>query len=199
MKTSKNLTLKFFAFLIISGLIMSCSKDDGEIGPQGPQGTQGDQGDQGPKGDTGTANVIYSAWIETEFPTNISAPGAGFDIEAPDLTQDIMDKGTVMVFGRNLTIFGFDYFALPFITSGNQHNFRIEMEKVLRITAATLSGAASSQVGSPFFEGYRYVIIPGGQPASNSAGKSSQTEALKYTEMTYEELRQHFNIPDDEN
>lgn len=168
----------------------------GDPGEQGEQGLEGEQGDQGPKGDTGTANVIYSDWIPTEFPNNITTSGAGFDIDALDLTQDIMDKGTVMVFGRNLTIFGFDYFALPFITSGDQHNFRIEKEKVLRITAATLSGTPSSQVGSPFFEDYRYVIIPGGKPATTGPVIGTISKALDYTKMSYEEVVHHFNMPE---
>ncbi len=170
--------------------------EQGEQGPEGEQGEQGEQGDQGPKGNTGTANVIYSGWIPTEFPNNITTPGAGFDIDALDLTKDIMDKGTVMVFGRNLTIFGFDYFALPFITSGNQHNFRIEREKVLRITAATLSGAQNSQVGNPFFEDYRYVIVPGGRPATTGPVIGNVAKALTYTKMSYKELVQHFKIPE---
>ncbi|WP_373518927.1 hypothetical protein [Pricia sp.] len=164
--------------------------EQGEQGEQGSQGEQGPKGDQGPKGNTGTANVIYSDWIDTEFPNNITVPGAGFDIDAPDLIKDIMDKGTIMVFARNLTIFGFDYFALPFITGENQHNFRIEKEKVLRITVATLSGDQDTQVGNPFFEDYRYVIIPGGQPAT-----TKKAEALDYTTMSYEELTQYFDIP----
>lgn len=169
--------------------------NQGDPGAQGQQGEEGPKGEQGPKGDTGTANVIYSDWIPTEFPNNITTSGAGFDIDAPNLTMDIMNKGTVMVFGRNLTIFGFDYFALPFITSGDQHNFRIEKEKVLRITAATLSGAVSSQVGNPFFEDYRYVIIPGGKPATTGPVIGTDKKALNYSKMSYEELTQYFDIP----
>lgn len=225
------LTRRFFAFLIMASLVVSCSQDDvsedsigpqgsqgeqgpkgdkgdpgqdgtaanqgvqGEQGPEGEQGEQGEQGSQGPKGNTGTANVIYSDWIPTGLPNPITTSGAGFDIDALDLTKDIMDKGTIMVFGRNLTIFGFDYFALPFITGENQHNFRIEKEKVLRITAATLSGAASSQVGNPFFEDYRYVIIPGGKPATTGPVIGAKAKALNYSKMSYEELTQYFGFP----
>ncbi len=101
-----------------------------------------------------------------------------------------------MVFARNLTIFGFDYFALPFITGENQHNFRVEKEKVLRITVATLSGDPDSQVGIPFFEDYRYVIIPGGQPATTGRVIGTVEKALNYTKMSYEEVVHHFNIPE---
>jgi len=165
--------------------------EQGEQGSQGVQGPKGDQGAQGPKGDTGTANVIYSDWIDTEFPANIPSSGAGFDIDVPDLTKDILDKGTIMVYARNLVTTGWDYHALPFITGQNQHNFRVEKEKVLRITVATLSGTPTSQIGNPFFEDYRYVIIPGGQPAT-----TKKAEALDYTKMSYEEIAALFDIKD---
>ena len=170
--------------------------NQGAQGEQGGQGEQGEQGDQGPKGNTDTANVIYSDWIDTEFPSNITDPGAGFDIDALDLTQEIIDTGTVMVFGINLTIFGFDHFALPFITSADQHNFRIEQEKVLRITVATLLGTPTSQVGSPFFEDYRCVIIPGGKPATTGPVIGLKAQALDYSKMAYEEIAERFNIQD---
>ena len=92
----------------------------GEQGEQGPKGDKGDQGEQGSQGNTGTANVIYSGWISTDLPNPITTSGAGFDIDALDLTKDIIDRGTVMIFGRNLTFSGFDYYALPFITGENQ-------------------------------------------------------------------------------
>lgn len=169
----------------------------GEQGDQGPKGDPGEQGEQGPKGDTGTANVIYSDWIDTEFPNNITSSGAGFDIDAPKLTKDIIDKGVVLVYARNLTITGFNYFALPFITSGDQHNFRVEKEKVLRITVATLSGTPTSQVGNPFFEDYRYVLIPGGRAADLSGpGDLAKSATIDYSKMSYEKIAERFNIPD---
>ncbi len=54
--------------------------DPGAQGQRGEEGPKGDQGEQGPKGDTGMANIIYSDWIPTEFPNNITSSGAGFDI-----------------------------------------------------------------------------------------------------------------------
>lgn len=118
MKNGVKITRRFLGILLIGGLLTACSKD-GDIGPQGETGPEGDVGPEGPQGQPGTANVIYSEWIDTEFSDPINATGAGFDIEAADITQEILDQGTILVFGRNLTIFGFDYFALPFITSGD--------------------------------------------------------------------------------
>jgi hypothetical protein len=49
-------------------LVASCSKDDGakgDAGPAGPPGAAGAAGAAGPAGAPGTANVIYSGWIDT--------------------------------------------------------------------------------------------------------------------------------------
>ena len=58
-------------FLAIILVFTHCKKGDtGPAGPQGPQGEQGQMGatgSQGPKGDTGTANVIYSSWLDVTY------------------------------------------------------------------------------------------------------------------------------------
>src|SRR5689334_18258920 len=49
-------------------LVFSCKKGDtGPAGPAGPAGANGNTGAPGPKGDTGTANVIYSAWLDVSM------------------------------------------------------------------------------------------------------------------------------------
>jgi len=189
-------------------ILGSCSSEDGQDGaigpqgtqgeqgsqgPQGEQGSQGEQGDQGEQGETGTANVIYSDWIDSEFDNNIIATGSGFDIDAPDLTSDIINEGVVLVFGRNLPgLSSPDIFQLPFITNSNFYSFRVEDAEVLRITIASIDGTS---IGTPFFEDYRYVIIPGGRPASGDGpGGIGTTREVDYTKMTYEEIIDLFGI-----
>lgn len=198
-------TIKVIGSMLALSVVIAlgaCSAEDGQdgaIGPQGPQGEQGpqgpqgDQGDQGEQGETGTANVIYSDWIDSELDNNIIATGAGFDIDAPDLTQEIIDEGVVLVFGRNIPGIGSpDVFQLPFITGSNFYSFRVEDAEVLRITVASIDGTS---VGSPFFEDYRYVIIPGGQPATGTGpGGIGTSRELDFTKMTYDEIVELFNI-----
>lgn len=57
---------------------------------------------------------------------------------------------------------------------------------------ASLDGASS--VGNPFFEDYRYLIIPPGQPATTGPVITSKS-ALDYSKMGYEEIVEHLNIP----
>ncbi|MEO0506302.1 MAG: hypothetical protein AAF090_09130 [Bacteroidota bacterium] len=201
MQTQNRFVKQSAAFLFSLFLLASCSGEDGEMGVQGPQGEQGPQGaqgDQGPQGDqgeqgeTGSANVIYSEWIDTEFDNNIITTGAGFDIDVPDLTLEIVNQGVVLVFGRNFPgLSSPDIMQLPFITADNFHSFRIEDPEVLRITIASLDG---TQVGSPFFEDYRYIIIPGGQPADTGDTVTIKGEQLDYSKMSYQEIITHFGI-----
>lgn len=196
MKTKVNFSKTFATILCVLCLLFSCSKD-GEQGPVGPQGAQGEQGPQGPQGqdgadgaqgETGTANVIYSGWMVSEFDDNIIATGSGYNIDAPDLSQEIMDSGVILGFGKNIPLLSGtpDVFPLPFITSGNNYYIRAEDPEILRISVESIDG---NSVGSTFFEEYRYVLIPGGNPVS---GKSS----IDYSKMSYEEIVELFNIPE---
>lgn len=192
------------AFCLVAFLSVSCSPEDGETGPAGPQGPQGEQGAQGPQGeegpqgeqgDPGTANVIYSDWFESEFDNDIIATGSSFNVSVPDLTQEIIDQGVVLVFGRNDPVLGTDdVFHLPHIISSNYYSFRLEDVETLVITVSSLDGVS---VGIPFFEDYRYVIIPGGQPADDGGGDSeaaSKSLDVDYSKMSYKEIMTLFNI-----
>ncbi len=82
------------AFMAAGMLFTSCSKE-GPEGPAGPAGAAGPSGAQGPagaKGDPGTANVIYSQWLDVTFDEGIA------EIEAQELTADILDGGDIKVY-----------------------------------------------------------------------------------------------------
>ncbi len=196
MQSRRSLFSIITAFVLGAFLFVACSAEDGETGPTGPagpagpQGAQGDQGPQGEQGDPGTANVIYSDWIDSEFDANIIATGSSFDIDAPDMTQEIIDSGVIMVFGRNIPVIGTpDVFQLPHVSNDNRYFFSAEDAEQLRITVSSTEGAS---VGTTFFEDYRYVLIPGGQPATNPVSKSY----VDFSKLTYQQLIDMFDIPE---
>jgi hypothetical protein len=109
-------TINYLLLLTVFTVLFaaSCGKNgavgpQGSAGPQGPAGaagaagTAGATGPAGPAGATGTANVMYSAWVtpatytkDTLFTTwHLFA-----DIAAPKITQAILDKGAVVVYGK---------------------------------------------------------------------------------------------------
>jgi len=102
-----NLLLPGLLFAIAL-LFVHCSKD-GDAGPQGPAGPAGPAGTgiQGPKGDTGTANVIYSPWIDTTTwkpdtvmigSVIVDTLGYFANIKAPKLTNSILNTGEMKVY-----------------------------------------------------------------------------------------------------
>jgi hypothetical protein len=129
---------------------------------------------KGPKGDPGTANVIYSDWFTPAAyvkTTVFSTSTFTFDVAEPKITQDILDKGVVVVYGKlngyNPVIWPTNQVApLPIVInylSGTTPeidtwsglyslgNVQISMKNNTN-AYSNISNAHS----------YRYVIIPGG-------------------------------------
>ena len=85
----------------------------GNTGPTGAKGPAGAAGPTGPAGATGAAgasNVFYSDWI-TPATSVTDGGGSGsiswiaWDIAAPEITQDAIDKGLVLVYGTGFEKF----------------------------------------------------------------------------------------------
>lgn len=101
----------YVMFIACAMIFASCGKD-GATGPQGNVGATGATGATGPKGatgatgatgPTGTANVIYSDWITPTTYTKTTIFGTihfSANIPASKITQVILDKGTVLVYGK---------------------------------------------------------------------------------------------------
>ncbi|MEH1007669.1 MULTISPECIES: hypothetical protein [unclassified Winogradskyella] len=190
MNFKTNLTKHLLGMLFISILFMGCSPEDGRNGTDGIDGANGE---------TGTANVIYSDWIDSEFDDNIIATGGGFYVDAPNVTQAIIDTGIVLGFAKNIPLAGTpSIFQLPLINDQNQYSVIVQNPGTLRFNASSIDGTS---VGTTVYEAYRYVIIPGGNPissnrSSNSATTDSKSATLDYTKMSYKEIKALFNIPD---
>ena len=173
--------------------------NQGEQGEQGPKGDQGEQGPKGEQGDdgqdgaTGTANVIYSDWIPSDFPETIENIYDQWDMYAPELTRQIHETGVVLVFARR----GLFTYPIPntFFENINEHyKFRLfDVNETL--IAIRVSSTTNFDIGEPFLNGdYRYILIPGGIPSEK--GPQIGSKVLDYSKMTYEEIAERFNIPD---
>src|SRR6188474_3576626 len=100
MKTKSSSTL-LASLVLITLIFTQCQKGDvGPAGPAGPAGPGGPAGSTGPKGDTGTANVIYSPWLDVTYAADTIHNGSVIDtlwwlahITANKLTQTILDRG----------------------------------------------------------------------------------------------------------
>lgn len=138
------------AFLISSAIVLGCRK-----------------GDPGP---AGTANVFYSDWSNTApWIASTTSTGSGketwyLDIAEPRITQDIVDKGAVLVYAKFVGDPDGDLVkALPstYYDNGStlsQYHFQYAVSpgKVRIICDVMPAGkpANTNQI--------RYIVIPGG-------------------------------------
>lgn len=209
MKNVMQLSRLLLAGILGISLIVSCSPEDGDIGPQGPQGEQGvqgpagengqngtdgqdgEQGEQGEQGDPGTANVIYSDWIPSGFADPITDDFDQFELDVPQLNETIQNSGVILVYARRATLI----YPIPVTFFGSLHenyNWRL-LTTNDDFIAVRVNSTDGSVIGTPFLnDEYRYVLIPGGQEAEGGRTMSAQD----YQNMSYEEIAQMFNIKD---
>ncbi len=209
----KTITRIFGILAVMSAVIFmdACKGEKGDVGPIGTNGVAGPTGANGAvgvAGPTGTANVIYSGWIDMNVvgywyklsssnggntngggSTNVFAShGWGADFAAP-ITQDILDKGQVFVYGKFASTIGDNrVYLLPNTFWGSwytQVNFLLN-----RIYVQTIWDQASTVPStynpSGFLVTYRYIIIPG--------AVSGRKEHLDYND--YEAVKKYYNLPD---
>ncbi|HTN06410.1 collagen-like protein [Agriterribacter sp.] len=197
--------MKQFTFLMpvlaAALLMLSCTKE-GPEGPQGTTGTPGPAGPQGPQGTTGapgpagTANVIYSNWLSfQQLQRDTIVDATNFKVNhlpAPDLTQNIIDRGVILVYWRYLTtVFQLPYTSDAGTGTGPDKTSTISYipnPNVIYITRYTHDNTASIGFGSIQF---RYVLIPGGTAAGRNAGETEKRVILNdkiYTESQLKAL-----------
>lgn len=183
----------------------SCGKD-GAVGPQGPigpaiaTGPTGSTGATGATGAKGTANVIYSNWVTPATYTKDTVFTTWHlytDIAAAGITQDVLDKGTVIVYGK---LDGYTTSVWPTNQVSALPILLTYQEGGTTYTDTWSSLVTPGNVRIDFVDDnnlynaisnahqFRYVIIPGAQLAA--AVKNHVN--LK----NYGEVRQAFNLKD---
>ncbi len=174
------ITKTIFAILLLTIFSTSCSSDDGKDGVDGQVGATGA---------TGTANVIYSAWITAPTAaaeTIDGTSGISTTINAPELSDDILSKGTILVY----VSFGIGTYTLPYTsTAGGFVNTITAISTLKKIKLFRFRHDAGGTVGLPTTLSWRYILIPGGVAAA-----TSKEAKLDYSKMSYEEVCAHFNI-----
>jgi len=177
MKTFKAL----FSIFLLTVSTISCSGDDGADGTNGADGAAGA---------AGTANVIYSAWLTAPAAvaeTIDGTSGLSTTINAPQLSADILSKGTVLVYMS----FSSSVYQLPYTsTAGGFANTITAISTTQKIKLFRFKHANDgTTVGLPTSLSWRYILIPGGVAAA-----TAKTAKLDYSKMSYEEVCARFNI-----
>jgi hypothetical protein len=178
--TPGNILIPFLLLMTLPVLMTSCKK-----------------GDTGP---AGTANVIFSDWF-TASPwvkdTVFNVYGFNYNKPAPDITQNVLDSGTVIVYGK---LKGYNTLVWPTGTVAQMPiliNYKFSSGGVMNTDTwsalATPGNLKIRFVNDQNYYGsidnshqFRYVIIPGGKKA---------TAPNNYAHMSYEEVCQQLQIP----
>lgn len=159
----------------------------GDTGATGATGSQGPVGPQGPAGSSGTGttiNVIYSDWFTPAFVDwqKITEKSYLYSILEAKITQDIIDKGVVLAYSRQVA--SGPAYLLPMMleTSSGLTNYNIAaaLGKVNITFAELLDIQGRPATGLQ----YRYVIIPGGVKSRAN---------IDYT--NFDEVAKAFGIP----
>ena len=183
MKTFFKITLALLLMLSISNYLMSCRGDDGADGKDGKDGT---------------ANVIYSDWIIGPTLTDETideTSGKSGLIDAPLLSQDIIDKGTVLVYAK----FSSTILVLPYTSrAGGIDNTLTYFPMLQKIKLFRFKHDGSGGLYAAV--SYRYILIPGGvKTTGKNVNKIFTINNKAYTEgdlkkLSYDEASNLFNI-----
>jgi hypothetical protein len=155
-------------------------------GPPGPTGATGPQGTVGPAGPSGSPNILSSPWISTEASDWVRNNIGTFILTriAPQVTQEIVDRGSVVVFLRNFNQDTWLGNELPITYRDAINDARIftiiSPNKIQLHYVDTLADDKNLILGAA----YRYVIFPPGTAIQSLYTKS------------YAEIAKKFNIPD---
>lgn len=194
MKTQSFFRASIAATLLASSLLLTnCQPTNGEKGdpgPQGEQGIQGPKGDPGPQGAVGTANVIYSNWIDMSNPSKWRRNNPSYWeatlVSTTSISQSIINSGVVLVYMKSSI--SPRVMLTPFTALGNYFTIYSNVF-VGSISLWQQFPASNSPVNLDLqgWNSYRYVIIPGSVPGGRKI-------SIDYS--NYEEVKKAFNLPD---
>ena len=188
----KKLTFQIaaIAFVAASILFASCSKE-GPAGAAGPAGPAGPAGGQGPKGDDGTANVIYSEWLDVAYEADTLHDGATIDtigfittIDVPQLDNAILTSGEIKAYvnlnsADEPVIAPIPYFSIFDGVSIEPVYYLNSIELYSNLDASTITSQGVK------FRQYRYILIPGGVAArkASSIDWNDYNQVKKYLNL----------------
>jgi hypothetical protein len=174
----RNMFVSVIVVFLLSALIVSCKK-----------------GDTGATGPAGTANVIYSDWFTPSAYTKdtiFGIWGLNYNKAATSFTQQVLDSGTVLTFGR---LSGYNPIIWP---TGQVAQLPISLTYISGSTV-TDTWSALATVGNLRIRfvndhniynsisnahSFRYIIIPGGKSGGRMMPQS------------YSEICKQYNIPE---
>ncbi|MFT3750234.1 MAG: hypothetical protein QM768_18095 [Agriterribacter sp.] len=168
----------------------------------------GKQGEQGPPG---TANVRYSEWFTpAQYQSNMVFGIRNFSFDKPvtEISQAIIDSGTVLTFGKMLgyssSIWPVDRTAqlpilLTYVQSGTSQTDTWSAFVTPGNLRINFTNSVNTYTAIATTHQFRYIIIPGGQKvgkSSNGKSISLKQRESNFNQLSYQEICRMFNIPE---
>ena len=175
--------LRFPSLLVMALALFaaSCEKE-GPAGPAGEQGEQGEKGDKGDKGEagdqgeTGTANVIYSDWLDVTYALNNDSTAYISSITAPSLVDSILTAGQVKLYMNWGSAAAPEISPLPYFDGDFIINPTYALQEIFLV--ANVNASTFTDNGVKRLQ-YRYVLVPGGTEASRASVDWNDYNAVK--------------------
>ena len=170
--TTAGKTAKIFGtFALVCGLLFTgCKK--GDTGPAGPAGTNGTNGN---------ANVVSSSITSSNWV--YSSPSWGISFTYPAITQDIIDKGAVLVYLK----VGSAYNQLPLtIYQSATYSSTYEVSTIVGGLTIFATDSDLTQPNNPGSKTFKIVVIAASQRMANPN--------VNYG--NYNEVKKAFNLKD---
>ena len=167
-KTAKMLSM----FALACGLLFTNCAKDGATGPAGPAG---------PAGANGNANVVSSTITSSNWTYN--SPSWEITFTYPAITQDIIDKGAVLVYLKN----GTAYTQLPLtFYQSSSYSTSLEVSNFLGGVKIFWTDSDLTQPINPGSWTFKIVVIA-------ASGKMANPN-VNYKD--YNAVKQAFNLQD---
>ena len=150
---------KYVLMALIMVVTFSCSPEDGADGAQGPAGPAGQDGTNGQDGNANVQTFTFDTSTEN---------GQFWSINAPQLTQDVLDKDAILTYLRRSNG---SYYSVPGTSFGDEIKAALLLSTVEFYFYNRLSGAnVTPDVGN--YDLLKLVII---ESSNTTAGKGTST------------------------
>ena len=158
---------RLLSIAIFATLFTSCLRVEGPRGPQGPPGQDGN------------ANIWSITYLAEEGDWfDVGTPGEdeyflALDLDVPEITQDIVDNGVVLVYYREDEQSA--WIALPYTFISHNPEYIEKLDMIYSLGFVGMQSQASDRNATPY-SGYFRVVIAEAIPLGKQAFDFSQYE-----------------------
>ncbi|MEM6801763.1 MAG: hypothetical protein AAF696_10205 [Bacteroidota bacterium] len=174
--------IKLFSLSLAAALIFpACVVDEGPIGPPGRDGRDGN------------AEVFSINYLAEESDWyDVGLPGdAGYyialDLDVPEIDQDIVDNGVVLVYYRETPTNAWT--ALPYTFISHDPEYIEKLDMIYALEFVGIQSMASDRSAVPYTGTFRVIVAPGIGLGKSATGKMDISD--------YESVAKQLGITED--